>query len=133
MGVIEDKVIKNHFASRVHTTTSTRTTRPAGVISTDDNFGTITIAEPIGIILRHRADHHPTSTAIFQGADRAEGHATPSSSARIRGPAVDQRAAARWCFEAGGLRRGARGTSSAGSTSRRSNSLRTNLNARTRT
>jgi acetaldehyde dehydrogenase / alcohol dehydrogenase len=65
MGVVEDKVIKNHFASE-YIYNKYKDDKTCGVISTDDNFGTITIAEPIGIICGIVPTTNPTSTAIFK-------------------------------------------------------------------
>ena len=49
MGIVEDKVIKNHFASE-YIYNAYKDEKTCGVLSEDDTFGTITIAEPIGII-----------------------------------------------------------------------------------
>jgi acetaldehyde dehydrogenase/alcohol dehydrogenase len=49
MGVMEDKVIKNHFASE-YIYNKYKDEKTCGVLSEDDSFGTITIAEPIGIL-----------------------------------------------------------------------------------
>ncbi|WP_148715689.1 bifunctional acetaldehyde-CoA/alcohol dehydrogenase [Chitinolyticbacter meiyuanensis] len=65
MGVVEDKVIKNHFASE-YIYNKYKDDKTCGVVSTDDNFGTITIAEPIGIICGIVPTTNPTSTAIFK-------------------------------------------------------------------
>ncbi|MGX5872074.1 hypothetical protein ACVOMQ_23355, partial [Enterobacter cloacae] len=65
MGIVEDKVIKNHFASE-YIYNSYQDEKTCGVLSEDDNFGTITIAEPIGIICGIVPPTNPTSTAIFK-------------------------------------------------------------------
>ncbi|BCL75304.1 aldehyde-alcohol dehydrogenase [Jeongeupia sp. HS-3] len=65
MGVLEDKVIKNHFASE-YIYNAYRDEKTCGILSTDDAFGTITIAEPIGIICGIVPTTNPTSTAIFK-------------------------------------------------------------------
>ncbi|AOX99358.1 bifunctional acetaldehyde-CoA/alcohol dehydrogenase [Jeongeupia sp. USM3] len=65
MGVLEDKVIKNHFASE-YIYNAYKDEKTCGVLSTDDAFGTITIAEPIGIICGIVPTTNPTSTAIFK-------------------------------------------------------------------
>lgn len=65
MGVLEDKVIKNHFASE-YIYNKYKDEKTCGVLSEDDNFGTITIAEPIGIICGIVPTTNPTSTAIFK-------------------------------------------------------------------
>ncbi|MDJ6852986.1 bifunctional acetaldehyde-CoA/alcohol dehydrogenase, partial [Salmonella enterica] len=49
MGIVEDKVIKNHFASE-YIYNAYKDEKTCGVLSEDDTFGTITIAEPVGII-----------------------------------------------------------------------------------
>ena len=65
MGIIEDKVIKNHFASE-YIYNAYKDEKTCGVLSEDDTFGTITIAEPIGIICGIVPTTNPTSTAIFK-------------------------------------------------------------------
>ncbi len=65
MGVMEDKVIKNHFAAE-YIYNSYKDTKTCGVISEDDSFGYKQIAEPIGIIAGVVPTTNPTSTAIFK-------------------------------------------------------------------
>ena len=65
MGVVEDKVIKNHFASEYIYNTY-RDTKTCGVIEEDKVYGTIKIAEPIGVIGAVIPTTNPTSTAIFK-------------------------------------------------------------------
>lgn len=65
MGVFEDKVIKNHFASE-YIYHKYKDEKTCGILSNDDDFGTITIAEPIGIICGIVPCTNPTSTAIFK-------------------------------------------------------------------
>ncbi len=65
MGVLEDKVIKNHFASE-YIYNKYKDEKTCGILSEDDNFGTITIAEPIGILCGIIPTTNPTSTAIFK-------------------------------------------------------------------
>lgn len=65
MGVMEDKVIKNHFASE-YIYNKYKDEKTCGVVSEDDSFGTITIAEPIGILCGIVPTTNPTSTAIFK-------------------------------------------------------------------
>ncbi|TJZ76249.1 bifunctional acetaldehyde-CoA/alcohol dehydrogenase [Chitiniphilus eburneus] len=65
MGVIEDKVIKNHFASE-YIYNKYKDEKTCGILSVDDAFGTLTIAEPIGIICGIVPTTNPTSTAIFK-------------------------------------------------------------------
>ncbi len=65
MGVVEDKVIKNHFASEYIYNTY-RNTKTCGVIEEDRVYGTMKIAEPIGVIAAVIPTTNPTSTAIFK-------------------------------------------------------------------
>lgn len=65
MGVVEDKVIKNHYASE-YIYNKYRDTKTCGVISEDKAYGTKTIAEPIGVIAAVIPTTNPTSTAIFK-------------------------------------------------------------------
>ncbi|MDR8523909.1 bifunctional acetaldehyde-CoA/alcohol dehydrogenase [Shewanella fidelis] len=65
MGIIEDKVIKNHFASE-YIYNKYKDEKTCGILSEDSTFGTITIAEPVGIICGIVPTTNPTSTAIFK-------------------------------------------------------------------
>ena len=65
MGVVEDKVIKNHFAAE-YIYNAYRHTRTCGVIEKDDSFGVEKIAEPIGVVAAVIPTTNPTSTAIFK-------------------------------------------------------------------
>ncbi|MCH4294519.1 bifunctional acetaldehyde-CoA/alcohol dehydrogenase [Shewanella sp. 3B26] len=65
MGVIEDKVIKNHFASE-YIYNKYKDEKTCGILAEDATFGTITIAEPVGIICGIVPTTNPTSTAIFK-------------------------------------------------------------------
>lgn len=65
MGVVEDKVIKNHFASEF-IYNKYKEERTCGILEEDDNLGTITIAEPVGLICGIVPTTNPTSTAIFK-------------------------------------------------------------------
>ncbi len=65
MGIIEDKVIKNHFASE-YIYNKYKDEKTCGVIDENEEFGTITIAEPTGIICGIVPTTNPTSTAIFK-------------------------------------------------------------------
>ncbi|MEH2921236.1 bifunctional acetaldehyde-CoA/alcohol dehydrogenase [Samsonia erythrinae] len=65
MGIVEDKVIKNHFASE-YIYNAYQDEKTCGVLSVDDTFGTITIAEPVGLICGIVPTTNPTSTAIFK-------------------------------------------------------------------
>jgi acetaldehyde dehydrogenase/alcohol dehydrogenase len=65
MGVLEDKVIKNHFASE-YIYNSYKDEKTCGILSQDDEAGTITIAEPVGLICGIIPTTNPTSTAIFK-------------------------------------------------------------------
>ena len=65
MGVVEDKVIKNHFASE-YIYNAYRNTKTCGVIEEDKAYGIKKIAEPIGVICAVIPTTNPTSTAIFK-------------------------------------------------------------------
>ncbi len=65
MGVVEDKVIKNHFASE-YIYNAYRDTKTCGVIEEDKTYGITKIAEPIGVIGAIIPTTNPTSTAIFK-------------------------------------------------------------------
>ena len=65
MGVVEDKVIKNHFASE-YIYNAYRDTKTCGVIEEDKAYGIKKIAEPIGVIGAVIPTTNPTSTAIFK-------------------------------------------------------------------
>ncbi|MBQ7645750.1 MAG: aldehyde dehydrogenase family protein, partial [Clostridia bacterium] len=65
MGVVEDKVIKNHYASE-YIYNKYRSTRTCGVIEEDKAMGIKKIAEPIGVIAAVISTTNPTSTAIFK-------------------------------------------------------------------
>ena len=65
MGVAEDKVIKNHFASE-YIYNAYRDVKTCGVIEEDKVYGVQRIAEPIGVIGAVIPTTNPTSTAIFK-------------------------------------------------------------------
>ena len=65
MGVVEDKVIKNHFASE-YIYNNYRDTRTCGVVEEDKAYGIRKIAEPLGLICAIIPTTNPTSTAIFK-------------------------------------------------------------------
>lgn len=65
MGIIEDKVIKNHFASEF-IYNKYKDEKTCGVLEEDESLGTMTIAEPVGIICGIVPTTNPTSTAIFK-------------------------------------------------------------------
>ncbi len=65
MGVVEDKVIKNHFAAE-YIYNAYRDTKTCGVIERDESAGVEKIAEPIGVIAAVIPTTNPTSTAIFK-------------------------------------------------------------------
>ncbi len=65
MGVVEDKVIKNHFASE-YIYNAYREAKTVGVIEEDKAYGIMKIAEPIGLIAAVIPTTNPTSTAIFK-------------------------------------------------------------------
>ena len=65
MGIVEDKVIKNHYASE-YIYNAYRDTKTCGVIEEDSAYGTKKIAEPIGVVAAVIPTTNPTSTAIFK-------------------------------------------------------------------
>ena len=65
MGIVEDKVIKNHYAAE-YIYNAYKDTRTCGVIETDEAFGIQRIAEPIGVVAAVIPTTNPTSTAIFK-------------------------------------------------------------------
>ncbi|WP_310621390.1 bifunctional acetaldehyde-CoA/alcohol dehydrogenase [Flexibacterium corallicola] len=65
MGIMEDKVIKNQFASE-YIYNKYKDEKTCGILSEDNTFGTITIAEPTGLICGIIPTTNPTSTAIFK-------------------------------------------------------------------
>ena len=65
MGVVEDKVIKNHYASE-YIYNAYRDTKTCGVIEEDKAYGMKKIAEPIGVVAAVIPTTNPTSTAIFK-------------------------------------------------------------------
>ncbi len=65
MGVVEDKVIKNNYASE-YIYNAYRDTKTCGVIEEDSAYGIKRIAEPIGVIAAVIPTTNPTSTAIFK-------------------------------------------------------------------
>ena len=65
MGIVEDKVIKNHFASE-YIYNAYKNTKTCGVIEEDKAYGIKKIAEPIGVIGAVIPTTNPTSTAIFK-------------------------------------------------------------------
>ncbi len=65
MGVVEDKVIKNHYASE-YIYNAYKNTKTCGIIEEDSAFGIKKIAEPIGVIAAVIPTTNPTSTAIFK-------------------------------------------------------------------
>ena len=65
MGVVEDKVIKNHFAAE-YIYNAYRHTKTCGVIEEDKAYGIQKIAEPIGVVAAVIPTTNPTSTAIFK-------------------------------------------------------------------
>lgn len=65
MGVLEDKIIKNHYASE-YICNKYLHTKTCGIIDTDDATGMIKVAEPRGVIAGIVPTTNPTSTAIFK-------------------------------------------------------------------
>ena len=65
MGIVEDKVIKNNYASE-YIYNAYKNIKTCGVIEEDKAFGIKKIAEPIGVIAAVIPTTNPTSTAIFK-------------------------------------------------------------------
>ncbi len=65
MGIVEDKVIKNHYASE-YIYNAYKDAKTCGVIERDEGFGYTRIAEPIGVLAAVIPTTNPTSTAIFK-------------------------------------------------------------------
>jgi len=65
MGVVEDKVIKNHFASEF-IFNKYKDTKTCGILEDDATYGVKKIAEPIGLLCGIIPTTNPTSTAIFK-------------------------------------------------------------------
>ena len=65
MGIVEDKVIKNHFASE-YIYNKYKDVKTCGVLEEDKAYGTTKIAEPIGVVAAVIPTTNPTSTAIFK-------------------------------------------------------------------
>lgn len=65
MGVVEDKVIKNHFASE-YIYNKYRNTKTCGIIDQDVSGGMQKIAAPVGVVAAVIPTTNPTSTAIFK-------------------------------------------------------------------
>ena len=65
MGIVEDKVIKNHFAAE-YIYNKYKNEKTCGVIEEDNSYGIKKIAEPIGLIAAVIPTTNPTSTAIFK-------------------------------------------------------------------
>jgi acetaldehyde dehydrogenase/alcohol dehydrogenase len=65
MGIVEDKIIKNHYASE-YICNKYLPLKTCGIIETDDATGMIKVAEPRGVIAGIIPTTNPTSTAIFK-------------------------------------------------------------------
>lgn len=65
MGIVEDKVIKNHYASE-YIYNAYRDTKTCGVVEEDSAFGVKKILEPVGVVAAVIPTTNPTSTAIFK-------------------------------------------------------------------
>ncbi len=65
IGVVEDKIIKNHYASE-YIYNAYRDTQTCGIIEEDEGFGITRIYEPIGVLAGIIPTTNPTSTAIFK-------------------------------------------------------------------
>ena len=65
MGIVEDKVIKNHYAAE-YIYNAYKDTKTCGVVSEDSAYGIKKIAEPVGVVAAVIPTTNPTSTAIFK-------------------------------------------------------------------
>ncbi|MDE6617724.1 MAG: bifunctional acetaldehyde-CoA/alcohol dehydrogenase [Clostridiales bacterium] len=65
MGIVEDKVIKNHYAAE-YIYNAYRDIKTCDVVSRDDSYGVEVLAEPVGVIAAIVPTTNPTSTAIFK-------------------------------------------------------------------
>lgn len=65
MGIVEDKVIKNHFAAE-YIYNQYKDMKTCGIIDKDNTFGVTKVAEPIGVVAAIVPTTNPTSTAIFK-------------------------------------------------------------------
>ncbi|MGN0160032.1 MAG: bifunctional acetaldehyde-CoA/alcohol dehydrogenase [Lachnospiraceae bacterium] len=65
MGIVEDKVIKNHYAAE-YIYNAYKDTKTCGVIERNESLGITKVAEPIGLIAAVIPTTNPTSTAIFK-------------------------------------------------------------------
>ncbi len=65
MGIVEDKVIKNHYAAE-YIYNAYKDTKTCGIIEEDHSYGIQRIAEPVGIVAAVIPTTNPTSTAIFK-------------------------------------------------------------------
>ena len=65
MGIVEDKVIKNHFAAE-YIYNQYKDMKTCGILEEDKTFGITKVAEPIGVIAAIVPTTNPTSTAIFK-------------------------------------------------------------------
>lgn len=113
MGVVEDKVIKNHYAAE-YVYNAYKDTKTCGVVEEDAAAGIRKIAEPIGVIAAVIPTTNPTSTAIFKTL-LALKTATASSSARTPEQSAARSKRRESCWKRRSRRAHRRG-SSAGST-----------------
>jgi len=65
MGIVEDKVIKNHYAAE-YIYNAYKNTKTCGVIENNTSYGIQKVAEPVGVIAAVIPTTNPTSTAIFK-------------------------------------------------------------------
>ncbi len=65
MGLVEDKVIKNHYAAE-YIYNAYKDVKTCGILEKDEAFGTMKVADPIGVVAAVIPTTNPTSTAIFK-------------------------------------------------------------------
>ena len=83
MGIMEDKVIKNHYAAE-YVYNAYKNTQTCGVVEEDKAYGLKKILEPVGLIAAVIPTTNPTSTAIYKSLISLKTRVMRSSSARIR-------------------------------------------------
>ncbi len=66
MGIVEDKVIKNHFLSQNIYIINIKMKKTCGVIEKDESFGITKIAEPIGVVANNRSYYKPNINSYIQ-------------------------------------------------------------------
>ena len=97
MGVVEDKVIKNHYAAE-YIYNAYKDSKTCGVIEEDTAYGIQRIAEPIGVIAAVIPTTNPTSTAIFKTLISLKTRNGIIISPHPRAKKLHHRRRPRWCW-----------------------------------